>query len=447
MPIFEYSAVDNQGKTIRGSLSGQSLTFAQQELIRRGLRVIQLNPVAEQGLQNESVSSETRPSVNPNSHSQQQFVQNDDLDPDIHSAGIIPPPQIESRQTVPLNLLADFFTQLGSMLHAGVLPFETFESLGRQFPQENMRAICNEMAQSSYKGESFVDVMALHRGVFSPLMMALMRAGEKGGDIPFACRENARYIKDEIEIRRKVRLATLLPKLQLGGGLLIIGIANFFGRMLAGRNIFKSPLHEPIVFIPLLIICVAIFVFLRYGVRNPRVRLGYEKFLLSVPVFGKTISQFAVAKFGKALGALYRAGMSPSESVQLAADACGNAYIRARLYQAVPRLDQGHKLADCFEELKLFNPTVMTMIRTGEKSGEVSEMLEHMSTHYEEEAKGRAHSTAIIGTFIIALIIIAYLASMVFSGWMGMGDQYKDMIDKTDSGIIRIMFTLGNWNN
>src|SRR5439155_6398166 len=101
------------------------------------------------------------------------------------------------------------------------------------------------------------------------------------------------------------------------------------------------PLTQPITWLYLGPLIVAIWLYFRVGLANPRIKFGWDKFVLAVPYIGNTMRQLAMAKFGRAFGALYSGGVPVHDAIQLASDASGNEYMRSLLYPAAGRLKEG----------------------------------------------------------------------------------------------------------
>ena len=132
-----------------------------------------------------------------------------------------------------------------------------------------------------------------------------------------------------------------------------------------------------------------------------------------------------MAKFGRAFGALYQAGVPLPKIVMLAADACGNEYMRAKLYPASKVLEGGAGITETLKSTGALSPIVINMLSTGEQTGNLDQMLNKMSDYYQDEAKTRSIQ---LGTFmgVLAFLVVAvYIGFIVISTYKGMGDQIQ----------------------
>src|SRR5438105_1088062 len=112
-----------------------------------------------------------------------------------------------------------------------------------------------------------------------------------------------------------------------------------------------------------------------------------------------------MAKFGTALAFLYKGGVPVHTGIRLAADACGNEYLRAQIVPAARTLETGAGITDTLRNTSAFTPIVMDMVETGERTGNMDQMLLHMSGFYEDEAETRAKQIAQIFSTIVYICV------------------------------------------
>lgn len=412
MPIFEYEAVDAGGRPMKGTVMGADINVAGQVLLQRGLQVQKLQTTAHSDPLNAATAA---PKIDdPKPKFGQQVVHVGD--------GI-----------VPLGALAAFTRQLATLLNAGINAHEAFANLQRQVHHPVLVKFCSEARSETEKGEFLGPIFDRYSNTFNPLYRAMVRAGERGGFIVQALNEMGAYIEAEIALRNQYRMATIYPKLMAGAGFVIILVANWIGSSIAGRQIFNSPLHNPVVWLFLGPILIGGFLFLRYGNRNDEIRTRHERFIASLPWFGVTSRQFAMAKFGRAFGALHRSGMTPSESLDLASQATGNMAIERAIRPAVESLRQGKGITESLATTNVFDHTVLQMVSTGERTGEIDQMLGKMAEYYEQEASIRSKQTATFTGVLVLLGVALYFGAMILSAAGPVVSTYTDTMKETDN--------------
>ncbi len=409
MTVFEYKGTDAVGQPVSGSLASISIGAAADELAKRGYTVENLTANTESG---------------------------DPLNPSAVFTPL-PPPGRNVVQThllgafdkVPLADLGFFFRQLSTMLHAGVGMVQTLETIGNQTSDLKLKSVLREFRDNALEGRPLSQGMDRYPDVFAPLMISLVKTGEKAGMMDETLKHVSEYIEREIKLRNMIRTATLYPKVVVGAAIIIIGITNVIIGQIGGKGIW-SPLTQLSTWIFLTPIIVGIFVLVKFILPDPTMKTRWDQFWLGVPYFGTTMRQFALAKFSRAFACLYRGGVSPQESALLAADACGNLFMRSRLRPAAPMLESGRGLTEVYAHTGVVDPVVLNMIHTGETTGDLDNMLERVAIFYEEDSEVRSKVMAtVVGVVALALVGL-YVAIVVIKFYTqhfsGIGDAVNE---------------------
>ena len=191
MPIFEYQAVDGSGTPVRGSVVGASLGAVADELAKRGLVVSRLDAVAGPEEAGGSITA-TR-----------SVVQTQILGPLVGQ--------------VALSQLLFFFRQLATMLSAGVGIVQSLDTLAGQSRDPKLQSIVRETSQHVREGRPISAGLERYPEVFSPLMISLLRAGEKGGILDASLTQIAEYLEREIELRNLIAAGGETRAINLNG--------------------------------------------------------------------------------------------------------------------------------------------------------------------------------------------------------------------------------------
>ena len=179
--------------------------------------------------------------------------------------------------------------------------------------------------------------------------------------------------------------------------------------MVGGKGTIYSPLTEPATWIVLGPLVAGLFLFVKLGLPNPQVKANFDAFILGVPYLGPTVRMMALAKFSRAMAALYRGAVPLHKATILAADACGSEAIRSRLYPAAPKLESGYGVAQTFAETGAVDGIVLDMIQTGEATGNLDSMLDKVADFYEDDAETRSHSMTVILGVVCLLLVAIYV--------------------------------------
>jgi type II secretory pathway component PulF len=465
MPTFQYQAVKQDGETITGFVFGSSLDTAMGDLMKRGLSVQSIGVAASTNDPLGAVAppppKQERPEpVNPIDYAADFVVDGrgvrveknvsaaDSVGAGVESyaghSGYQTGPSTAQRSyietsvlgpvigKVALSTLAFFFNQLGTMLRAGVPMVQSLDTLSNQTRDPRFKHVVQEMKGHVEAGRPMTAGMQRYPEVFTPVMLSIIRTGEEGGFLDESLFTVAKYTEDEIELRNLYRRVTIYPKLLIGASILIIGGTNLIiGAIAPNGQKLSSPLTNLSTWFILVPLMIGLFLFFRVGLANFRIKYSWDAFISYIPFIGGTVRQTSMAKFGRAFGALYQAGVPLPQVVKLSADSCGNEYMRARLYPASKVLESGAGITETLRSTGALSPIVIDMLSTGEMTGNLDQMLTKMSDYYQDEAKTRSvqlgHFMGVLA-FLVVAIYIAYIVVTFYQN-MGntLGNQVKDL--------------------
>jgi len=412
MPTFEFQAQNAEGKAISGVVVGSSIDQAMRDLSSKGLQVQKIGMAANP---NDPLAGVTDGAT-------ARRAEIPDLEQRSYIATSVVGPLVGQ---VSLSNLLFFFRQLATMLEAGVPIVQSLDTLAGQAQDAKLKVIISELKGHIEAGRPLSAGMQRYPEVFSPVMLSLLRAGEEGGFLDEALSTIADYLERDIALRALYKRVTFYPKLELGASIVIIIAANYIIASIGGTMRLWSPLTEPMTWVVLTPIIVTLFLFSRVGLANARIKYNYDAVISNVPYLGSIMRELAMARFGRALGALHRGGVPINRSVQLASDACGNEWLRTKMQPASQRLQSGAGLSDTLTETEAFNPIVMNMVSTGETTGNLDKMVDKMADYYEAESEAKATQLAKIVGVCVTLLVCIYIGAIIINFWTNYGQSLK----------------------
>ncbi len=411
MPIFEFKAVTPEGQTITGVEHGASIESVAQVLQQRGLQVQSLSaasddlPTPEQS--RSAASASNRPprakGAIPGADERSFFEQ--------HFAA----PLVGG---VPLVNLDFFFRQMSALLNAGINPSAACETLAKQTQNPKLRVILLECADLSSEGLPFSAGLERYPEVFSPMMISMVKVAEEGGFLSRQCQLISEYLAHEVEIRTLIRRETFYPKAVLASSIFIILLTNGIIASMGKQGGISSPLTTVTTWFCLAPLIIGIFLFVKVGLPQPHIQHRWQRFLLSLPWFKDMIRGFAMVKFARAFAALYRSGVPLPKAMKLSADACGNVVVRDQIYPAVQPIEGGSSVTESMARTGAFPPVVLDMVRTGEMTGNMDDMLDKCAEYFEDEGKTKAKQAAISFGVLVFLAVGIYVAYVVITFYM-----------------------------
>ena len=454
MPDFVYNGLDGQGTPVQGSVSAADIRGAAEIVRLRGVIVTRLEPVQPLSV---TASAPTLMDLSQPIPAMEAAMAGETrrLEPWERSVGqnlpeaLIPaavpvgPPSAEPRRNleavrapetglaerfkeafvypvtsgVRLSDIVPFYRQFAALVRAGIPLYQCLTALEANTNNARLKEIAHAGLMKVQSGGRFSDVMAANPWVFPPMHVALVRAAEQGGMMDDVLLEIASYTEHELDIRRVISRETLYPKIVVFVAIMIFGRGGFGGgtldvvQLVMGKYTVADYLMNTIgmalmFLLPIFGATVAFRLFL-YNI--PGVREGYDRFKFLVPGVGKLVRMFAVARFIRTYAALYKAGFSMSSSLEMSGDACGNAVMAAAGRQAALEAERGGLVSDALQRTGLFPNMALDMLRTGEMTGGLDQLLAKAAQFYEEEGKTKSHQLALIvsvGVFLIVAIMV-----------------------------------------
>jgi type II secretory pathway component PulF len=285
MPTFRYVAQTPEGREVRGTVQANSRLEASDAVRKQGYWLLELY-------------AEPEPTT-PIRAAQQSVWQ----------------PLFGG---VPLKTLAVFFRQFATMLSAGVPMYQALETLGNQRGgNARLRRVLSDIRNSILAGERLADAFDKHPAVFSPIIRAMIRVGETSGALETILRRIADYLENELELRRLISRVTFYPKLVLFFAIvipqLIPALITLVGAQ-GGAPVGQVLTGIAMTFAKILLVIFTIWAVFRLAMQSQGFRWSWGLFTVSLPWIGFTVRQLALARFARALSALYGAGAAPLAS-------------------------------------------------------------------------------------------------------------------------------------
>ncbi|MCX7993910.1 MAG: type II secretion system F family protein [Fimbriimonadales bacterium] len=390
MPIFRYVAQTPEGREVRGTVQASTRLEATDAVRQQGYWLLELYAEPEP----------TAPLRTVNQNVWQPLFGG-----------------------VPLKTLAVFFRQFATMLAAGVPIYQALETLGNQRGgNARLRRTLNEIRNSILAGERLADAFDKHPAMFSPIIRAMIRVGETSGSLESILRQTASYLENELELRRLISRVTFYPKLVLFFAILIPGLIPALITMVGAQG--GAPVSETLTrigwtYAKILLVVFGIWAAFRLAMQAQGFRYAWGLLTVSLPWIGFTVRQLALARFARALSALYGAGLPLSQAIRYAADATGNEYLRSRIQPAGAKMEAGLSITETFASTGVFPAMVMDMVATGENTGELGFMMDKVAEYYEEEGKLRSQQAGYILGVAVYLGVAIYVAMIIIQFYAG----------------------------
>lgn len=295
------------------------------------------------------------------------------------------------------------FQQLATLISSGTPLVDAIELAARQSASLRMRAVLEEIAGRVTAGGSLRDVMSEYRDVFEDHWIELIGIGEVSGKMSMVLRELNQQVREANETRRKVIGSLFYPIILLIVAVLVVVLmlwlvvptfANMFDEMgaeLPGITQFVLSASDFIVAHGIYIIggVIGLVLMFRQYVKTEAGRRRMWAIGLATPLVGDLLIQLTMYRFASNLGLLLRSGVPMLETLS----ALGTVFRTSPIYHDTilhvqGRVMAGQPLADSLEETGLFTDLVTNMVRLGEASAQLPDVMEQIAPYYKERLNG-----------------------------------------------------------
>lgn len=392
MASWGYVAIDKSGKEVKGSREADSKEQAVRELKGQGLIVLEIT---------------------------EQNVLTRDIRFDF---GGRPTPRD----------LAVFSRQFASITRAGVTMIHTLNMLAEQTENARMRKAIQLVRADVEKGESFSDSLARHPKIFPGLLVQMARAGEVSGSLETAMERMAVQFERSAKTQALIKKAMIYPILvALVAVAVIIAMLAFvvprymemfenLGAELPGITLFVVSMSGFITGRWYLIIPAvgAAAAALKVWGKSSQGQHVTGRVALKLPMVKNLSMKSASSQMARTLSTLLTAGVPLVEAVDIVADTMSNIWFKEALREVREQILIGVPMSQPLQSSGLFPPMVYHMVRVGEESGSIEEMLDKLADYYEEEVEiaVQALMAALEPAIIIVLAcIVGFLIGAVMA--------------------------------
>jgi type II secretory pathway component PulF len=344
-----------------------------------------------------------------------------------------PPPEAPTAAVQNLKIshgqLLVFTEQLAHLLQAGMTLDEGLSILEKRLKQPRVQQMTHALHQSLIDGRSFSQALSEMPRIFPPLYVNLVAAGEASGALPQILLRVVKHLTQAKELRDRVQQALIYPAfLALAGAVLITIFITFMVPQLTGfmaqtGGALPLPtrvllqIHHAITgywWIGVLLGISAVIGF-RALVRSDEGRIGWDRFRLMLPGYGRVIRHRYYAQFSRTLGTLIENGIPLLRSLDLVSEIAGNRFLEVKLGEVRKAVIDGATLSAALQAQKLFPDLFTDMMAVGEQTGHFAETMQAIADVYERELDRTVGVISQLIPPVIIVVIAALVGLVVFS--------------------------------
>lgn len=387
MPRFRFEAITYDGQTEKGVVDSDTLKSARQQLLERGLVPVQVVPDAV-GARSPGIGG-----------------------------------LLSGRKGIGNADLAIITKQFALLVRSGLPLDEALRLLAEESPKPATRAILAEIVQELQAGVPLSRALASQPATFDTLYQSVVAAAEHSGLMAPVLSQFSTFLEKRQAMKQKVIAAMVYPAMLIAVSFLVMTVLMVYVIPQVTR-VFEStrqklPLTTELVMgvseflsqwgwlVAVVLLCVVWLI--RRLLQNPAVRLRFDSRCLSLPLVGPVILSYETARFANTMSMLVAANVPILSALKSARDTLKNTYLKSVIDAAEMRVREGSALARALGVQGVFSPLFVHMIRSGEATGQLAEMLRFGADNAEVDAE----QTTRVFTSVLEPAMILLMGVMV----------------------------------
>jgi general secretion pathway protein F len=367
MSVFEYVALDENGRQRKGFIDAPGMAAARQKLREENVYPVEINQASDKK--------------------------------ESSLAGVL---KINIWQRVSANDVSIFTRQLSTLLGAGMPLVPSLSILMKQAQNPLLKKSLAQIRDQVNEGKSLTEGMSGFPQIFPPFYLNMVRAGEASGTINLVLERLADFSENQQTLMNKIRSALAYPIIMffMGSAVIFILMAFVVPKI---TGIFAD-MHQTLPLITIILITVSnflksfwwlILILLAAGVvafkymtnSTEGGKRQWDNAKLKIPVWGQVNLKIAIARFSRTLATLLQSGVPLLSAMEIVRNVVNNIIIGDAISKASKDLEEGKGLSGPLTQSGIFPPLVIEMIAVGEQSGTLEKMLNRIATAYETEAQ------------------------------------------------------------
>ncbi|MEI8593907.1 type II secretion system inner membrane protein GspF [Photobacterium sp. Hal280] len=381
MAAFEYKALDTKGRQKKGVMEADTARQIRQQLREQGLIPVEVSQ----------------------SHEREK-----------RKAG----GRIAFRRGISTNELSLLTRQLATLVQAGMPLEECLRAVAEQSEKVRLKNMMLAVRSRVVEGYTLADSMAEFPHIFDQLFRAMVSAGEKSGHLDTVLNRLADYTENRQKMRSKLQQALIYPTMLTLVAVSVVAfllatvvpkIVDQFVHMgqelpqitqvlLAASNFVQHWGLAVVLAIILLITGI------RMALRRPDLRLRWDRRMMRVPVIGKVARGLNTSRFARTLSICTSSAIPLLDGMKVASQVMTNTWVNQEILEAADKVREGASLRVSLEQTKLFPPMMLHMIASGERSGELEQMLTRAADNQDRDFESLVNMA--LGVFEPLLIVV-----------------------------------------
>ncbi|MCQ1057935.1 type II secretion system inner membrane protein GspF [Photobacterium sp. DNB23_23_1] len=388
MAAFEYKALDAKGRQKKGVLEADTARQIRQQLREQGMIPVEV-------------------------------VQTREREKKKSSGGF------QLRRGISTNELSLITRQLATLVQASMPLEECLKAVAEQSEKPRLKNMLLAIRSRVVEGYTLSDSLAEYPHIFDQLFRAMVAAGEKSGHLDTVLNRLADYTENRQKMRSKLQQAMIYPTMLT---LIAIAVVAFLLATVVPKIVDQfvqmgqqlptiteillaaSDFVQNWGLVVLLVIAVVV-ILLKMALKRPDFRLKWDRWVMRLPVIGKVARGLSTSRFARTLSICTSSAIPLLEGMKVASDVMTNTWVNQQIREAADKVREGSSLRVSLEQTKIFPPMMLHMIASGERSGELEQMLTRAADNQDRDFESLVNMA--LGIFE-PLLIVAMAGIVMF---------------------------------
>lgn len=319
---------------------------------------------------------------------------------------------------IKMNDLIFFLTQLSTYIKAGMSLIDSIRILSRQYKDRNYRRIFKKLMYSLTMGDSFSTALSKQSETFPKLLINMIKTAEMTGQLPETLDDMADYYASIEKTKKQIVNAMTYPTIVFVFAIAVIVfimlyVVPQFTEIYASMGV-EIPSFTRVVMnvsnflkdnaITMLLVIIVILSVLLILIKNVKqFRKGYQYLIMHIPVIKDVIIYSEVATFSKTFASLLANNVFITDSMDILSKLSNNEIYKDLIYKTIENLGKGERVSLAFKDHWAFPIPAYEMLVTGEKTGQLPEMMAKVASYYQNEQE---NIVTRLKTFIEPILIV-----------------------------------------
>ncbi len=329
------------------------------------------------------------------------------------------------------KIVAGFARELAVLVSTGTPLIDAISSIERQSKNESWAQVLTNIRTQLEEGDSFCAALESQRGIFDPVFRSLVAAGESSGNLDSMLLRVSVLTRKQAQIRASILGAMMYPILLVGVALIVMGLligvvlprfAGMFETLdteLPASTAFLMMVSDfvraywwgliPGVIMAITGVCV--------WIKKPAGQQLVGKIAIKLPQMGPILKSFMTARITRLLGVLLDAKVPMIDAIRLTRESLGHDAYRSLMDSAEEAVVRGEPISSAFLSNDLMIPSACEAMRNAEQSGQLADVLVHISDYLDEDNDTviKSISSLIEPVIMVALgILVGFVAVSMF---------------------------------